>query len=158
MHLLTPCELSLQPVEQRPAGAPPVCEIVRNAAPTGAHVPGAQLEAAGEWMGFVLVLTTDDTPHEEGLHLHLFDASLQCLDSAWMGGAYVTGSFSLRPSPAADTLCFRFLGATDWSVQILPEPGFRLPLVSEPAGVVRPLGFLRHFIVRGVRQHAEERP
>lgn len=156
MHMLTPCELSLQPVEGRRPGAPPMSEIVRHAAPTGVHVAGALLEAAGEWMGFVLVLTTDDTPHEEGLHLHLFDASLQCLDSAWMGGAYATGSFSLRPSPAVDTLCFRFLGATEWGVQILPEPGFRFPMVSEPTGVVRPLGFLRHFVVRG-RPQAEER-
>ena len=152
MHMLTPCELSLQPVEQRPAGAPPVCEIVRHAAPTGVHVPGARLEAAGEWMGFVLVLVTVGTPHEEGLHLHLLDAGLRLLDSAWIGGAYATGSFLLRPSPAADTLCFRFLGATQWSVQVLPEPGFRLPLVSEPAGVARPLGFLRHFIVRELPQ------
>lgn len=154
MHMLTPCELALQPWEGLAPGAAPACEIIRNAAPTGVRVAGATLEAAGQWLGFLLLLTTDDTPFEEVLHVHLFNAELQQIDSASIGGPYTTGSFAVLPSPAEDTMCFRFIGHTDWSVQILPEPGFRMPLVSEPAGVMRPLGFLRRFIVRGHPQPA----
>ena len=79
-------------------------------------------------------------------------ATLHLLDSATLGGIYSTGSFSLLASTEPDTLRFRFIGDTDWSVQVLPEAGFRVPLWSEPAGVSRPLGFSRHFIVRGQPQ------
>lgn len=149
MKLLTPCELSLQRVAGQPPQAAPVCEIVRQAQPTGVRVPGAVLEAAGQWQGFFLVLTTDDVPFEDALHLHLLDAQLRRLDCATLGAPYSTGSFAVLPSPQADVLRFRFIGDTDWSVQILPAPGFRLPWLGEPRGVQRAWGFSRHFIVRG---------
>ena len=59
---------------------------------------------------------------------------------------------AIHKSAEPDTLRFRFIGDTDWSVQVLPEPGFRVPLLSEPTGVSRPLGFSRHFVVRGQPQ------
>lgn len=149
MKLLTPCQLSLQRVAGLPAEAPPQCELLRQAEPTGVRVPGAVLEAAGQWQGFFLVLTTDDVPWEEMLHIHLLDARLQRLDSACIGAPYSTGSFSALPSLVPDLLRFRFMGDTDWSVQVLPKPGWRVPLWSEPAGVRRSMGFSRHFVVRG---------
>lgn len=149
MHMLTPCELSLQRLAARAPGLAPVCEILREAKPTGVQVPGAALEAAARWQSFTLLLTTDDVPSEEFLHIHLLDPDLQCIDSATLGAMYSTGSFSLLPSSEPDTLRFRFIGDTDWSVQVLPQPGFRVPLWSEPTGVSRPVGFSRHFVVRG---------
>lgn len=152
MQLITPCELSLQRVAGLPADAPPLCEVVRQAEPTGVLVPGAVLEVASQWGSFFLVLATDDVPFEEMLHVHLLDARLQLLDSARIGAAYTTGAFSALPSPLPDVLRFRFIGDTDWSVQVLPAPGFRVPLLSEPTGVSRALSFSRHFIVRGQPQ------
>ena len=84
--------------------------------------------------------------------IDLLDADLRLLDSATLGGIYATGSFSPLESAELDTFRFRFIGDTDWSVQVLPEPGFRIPLWSEPTGVSRPVGFTRHFIVRGQPQ------
>lgn len=149
MRMLTLGELSLRPLAAPAAGVAPACQILRGAEPTGAVVAGAVLEAACEWQGFILLLTTDGVPAEEFLHIHLLGPGLQRIDSAMLGAMYSTGSFSLLPSPEPDTLRFRFIGDTDWSVQILPEPRFRLPLWSEPTGVSRPLGFSQHFVVRG---------
>ena len=117
--------------------------------PTGKLVEGAILEAAAEWQGLRLLFTSDDSPFEDFLHIHLLDSDLVLLDSATIGGMYSTGSFSLLESPEPDTLWFCFIGETEWSVQVLPKPSFRLPLISEPTGVSRALGFKRHFIVRG---------
>jgi hypothetical protein len=149
MRMLTLGELSLRPLAAPAAGVAPACQILRGAEPTGAVVAGAVLEAACEWQGFILLLTTDDVPSEEFLHIHLLGPGLQRVDSAMLGAMYSTGSFSRLPSPEPDTLRFRFIGDTDWSVQILPEPRFRPLLWSEPTGVSRPLGFSRHFVVRG---------
>lgn len=152
MHTLSSAELSVTRVAGGADDAPPLCEIVRNGQATGRNVEGALLESAARWQSFYLLFTTDDTPFEELLHIHLLDADLSLLDSATLGGIYSTGSFSLLESSDPDTLRFRFIGDTDWSVQVLPAPGFRAPLLSEPAGVSRPWGFSRHFIVRGQPQ------
>lgn len=152
MHILSSFEFSVTRIPNRAGDAEPACEIFRNGQATGQQVPGAVLEAASQWQSFTLLFTTDDTPFEELLHIHLLDAQLNLLDSATVGVMYSTGSFSLLESAEPDTLRFRFIGDTDWSVQVLPEPGFRVPLLSEPTGVSRPLGFSRHFVVRGQPQ------
>lgn len=152
MQILNPSALSVARMPDLADDAPPLCEILRHGKPTGRRVPGAVLEQAAQWQSFYLLFTTDDTPFEELLHIHLLDAELNLLDSATLGGIYSTGSFSLLASAEPDTLRFWFIAGTDWSVQVLPEPGFRLPLLSEPAGMSRPLGFSRHFIVQGQPQ------
>lgn len=152
MHTLSLAELSVTPVAGGADDAPPLCEIVRNGQATGRHVEGAVLELAARWQSFYLLFTTDDTPFEDLLHIHLLDADMSLLDSATLGGIYSTGSFSLLDSSEPNALRFRFIGDTDWSVQVLPAPGFRAPLLSEPAGVSRRWGFTRHFIVRGQPQ------
>lgn len=149
MHILPPLELSVRRILSLTNETEPLCEIIRYATPTGRQVAGAVLEAAAEWQGFYLLFTTDDTPFEELLHIHLLDADLRMLDTATLGGIYSTGSFVLLESAQPDTFRFRFIGDTDWHIQILPAPSFRVPLLSEPTGVCRPLGFKRHFIVRG---------
>ncbi len=152
MQILSSTDVSLARIPNRPDGAEPVSEILRNGQATGRQVAGAVLEAAAQWQSFMLLFTTDDTPFEELLHIHLLDAQLNLLDSATVGGMYSTGSFSLLDAAEPDTVRFRFIGGTDWSVQVLPAPGFRVPLLSEPTGVSRPLGFSRHFVVRGQPQ------
>lgn len=152
MQIVSPADLSVVRVRTPDEAAPPQCEILRNGQASGCRVPGAVLEMAAQWQSFYLLFTTDDTPFEELLHIHLLDAELRLLDSATLGGIYATGSFSPLESAELDTFRFRFIGDTDWSVQVLPEPGFRIPLWSEPTGVSRPLGFTRHFIVRGQPQ------
>lgn len=152
MNLIKSEKLSVKRIFDYPKAKGPHCEVILNSVPTGQFVQGAILEAAAEWQGFYLLFTTDDSPFEDFLYIHLLDSDLGLLDSAMIGGMYSTGSFSLLESPEPDTLWFRFIGDTDWSVQVLPKPSFRLPLISEPTGVSRTLGFKRHFIVRGEPQ------
>jgi hypothetical protein len=86
---------------------------------------------------------------EEMLRITLLDENLHALDKAVIGSMYSTGSFSLLPSDERSLVRFRFMGNTDWSVEILQEPGFRLPFLGDPRAVTRPLGFSRRFVVRG---------
>lgn len=128
---------------------PPTAEVLVDGKPSGCVVQGAILEGAVFADGRFLLFLIDDVPYEEALSIHLLDDRLHLLDSATLGAAYSTGSFGgleLRPPRTAR---FRFIGETDWSVEILPRPAFRLPLLPEAAGVSRGFGFSRHFIVRG---------
>lgn len=134
----------------------PRSALLLNGQPTGRVLPGAVLEAAVEWQGQYLLFITDDVPYEEALRIVLIDAELNVVDSAELGGAYTTGSFSdLRLIPP-DTVRFRFIGAADWTVRLLNKDEFRLPWLSEPRGVSRQLGFSRRFVIDG--QPQPERP
>jgi hypothetical protein len=127
----------------------PRSEVLLDGAPTGKFVQGAILEAAIECDGRYLLFMTDDVPFEDALGIHLLDGELHVLDSAVIGGPYSTGTFSSLELSGPHTVRFRFVGDTTWSVELLPRPGFRLPLLSEPAGVRRSPGFSRHFVVHG---------
>lgn len=127
----------------------PKSEILRDGAPSGKFVSGAVLEAAIQWDTCYLIFLTDDVPFEDILNIHLLDAQLNLLDSVLIGAPYSSGSFSSLELCEPNTVRFRFIGDTTWSVELLPRPGFRIPYFSEPAGVKRPLGLTRHFIVRG---------
>lgn len=111
----------------------------------GAVLEAAFRTAAGGWLLFL----TDDVPHEEALHIHLLEAGGALLDSATLSWPYATGSFELLALEAPHSVRFRFFGDTDWTVQVLPAPALRLPLISEPRGVHRKPGFSRHFRIDG---------
>lgn len=130
----------------------PRSALLLNGQPTGRVLPGAVLEAAVEWQGQYLLFITDDVPYEEALRIVLIDAELNVVDSAELGGAYTTGSFSDLSLIPPDTVRFRFIGATDWTVRLLNKDQFRLPWLSEPRGVSRRLGFSRRFVIDGQPQ------
>ncbi|WP_144635579.1 hypothetical protein [Bordetella genomosp. 13] len=148
MRTLSQDEFSLKPL---PASQDQVRQsrVVIDGKVTQAVVDGVVLEAALQWRQGYLVFATDDIPFEEMLRITLLDADLRVVDSARIGGMYTTGVFSSMKLEGADTVRFRFLGGTDWRVKILPAPGFRVPFLSEPRGVARPLGFSRRFVVTG---------
>lgn len=142
-------EVSTRPIEGSTDTSPPASEILVDDTPTGAVVGGAFLEAAIRCNEVFLLFMTDDTPFEEFLSIHLLDGHWQLLDSARLGAAYSTGSFSALRLTPPDSVRFRFIGDTDWTVEMLRRPGFRLPFVGDAPGVSRAIGFSRHFIVRG---------
>ncbi|HIV70407.1 MAG TPA: hypothetical protein H9903_05735 [Candidatus Aquabacterium excrementipullorum] len=127
----------------------PRSALLLDGQPTGHVLPGAVLEAAVQWQGQHLLFITDDVPYEEALRIVLLDADLQTLDAAELGAAYSTGSFTDLALHPPDTVSFRFIGSTEWTVRLLGQSQFRLPLVSEPRGVSRRLGFSRRFVVDG---------
>ena len=127
----------------------PTCEIVLNGKATGKLVSGAVLEAAVSWQEFYLLFLSDDIPQEDMLNIHFLDKNFNLLDSAILGNIYSTGSFSSLQLLQPDRVGFRFIGDTDWLIELLPKPALRLPFVTDPAGVRRRFGFARHFKVHG---------
>ena len=126
---------------------PPKSEILLNGKPTGETLAGAVLEAALEWQGRYLVFTTDDIPDEEMLGIHYLDKRLGRVDECTLGGMYSTGTFKALQLIEPNRVAFRFIGGLAWTVELLDQPGFRLPWFSEPRGVHRSFGFTRHFKV-----------
>lgn len=129
--------------------APPASEILVDGRATGRVISGALLEAAVEAGENWLLFLTDDVPYEDALSIHLLDTRWHLLDSALLGAAYCTGSFGALRLEPPDKVRFRFIGDTDWTLEILPRREFRLPFVRDATGVSRKFGFSRHFIVRG---------
>lgn len=142
-------EVSTRIVEGKGEADIPKSEIIVSEQPTGRLISGAILEAAVQCNGFYLLLMTDDTPFEEMLSIHLLDNRWNLLDSAVLGGIYSTGTFSAMKLEEPNLVHFRFIGETDWSVEVLTKPRFRFPFIPDVAGVKRDGGFRRYFIVHG---------
>jgi hypothetical protein len=153
MHITK--HLSLARLPARAEGEVPRSELLVNDQPSGRILAGAVLEAAVLWRDQHLLFIADDMPYEEALRIVLLDAQLQVVDAALLGAAYSTGSFRDLSLLPPDTVRFRFIGGTDWTVRLLHKDQFRLPLVSEPRGVSRRLGFSRRFVVDGDPQPQE---
>lgn len=141
--------VTLRPLAAAAGEAGPVCELTVQGQVVRQPVPGAVLEAAFQSDGRTLVFLTDDLPFEDSLHVHLLDEGLALLDSAVLSAMYATGIFELIGSHSPRSVRFRFFGGWEWTVELLTAAAMRLPLVSEPRGVHRRLGFTRHFKVHG---------
>lgn len=127
----------------------PHSEIIINQQPTGTFLAGAVLEIAFQCDAFVLAFLTDNILHEETLRIYLLDAHLQTLDSASMGAMYATGAFSLTSLLPPNRLRFHFFGGTEWTLELLKQPRFAVPLISDPRGVHRPWRFFRRLLISG---------
>jgi hypothetical protein len=142
-------ELSLRPLGPGAHGEALRSEIVFNGQPTGRLADGVLLEAAIAWNGAYLLFTTDDVPQEDFLSIQLFDKDFTLLDRATLGAMYSTGSFSALQFVEPDSVVFRFIGDTDWKIELLRQPVLGLPLLGHPKGVRRKFGFVRHFRLHG---------
>lgn len=125
----------------------PRSEILKDATPTGKYIAGAVLEATIQWGSWYLLFVTDDCPFEEALNIHLLDEHFNSIDSAVIGWIYNTGVFESLKLVQPNIVQFRFLGDKNWWIELLQEPAFRLPFLTEPRGVSRQWGFSRHFKV-----------
>ncbi len=126
--------------------------LIRDGADTGIVVPGCILEAQYSARGETLLFITHDIPFEECLEIILLTDSGTIADRASLSGAYATGNFRDAKPSGPDTIEFEFFGGHCWRVRLLPRPSFRLPMFSsEPAGVHRPFGWTRKFIVEAAR-------
>jgi len=149
MRLLQSEELDVLAKGNRADDEIPAVEIVHQGKSTGIQVSGAVLEAAVQISDQFILFLTDDVPYEEMLNIHLLNSGFNVLDSVIIGSIYSTGSFSDLQLIEPDELQFRFIGETDWRLQLLPGPEFALPFISEPKGVQRKFGFKRHFKIFG---------
>lgn len=152
LNMRLSAEISTVPIESSRGSEGPKSAIFFEGVPTGKFIPGAVLEAAVEWRDCWILFLTDTIPFEEMLGVHLLDRRFNILDSAFIGTAYATGTFTSLKLEVPNKLSFRFIGDTEWSIELLGEWAFRIPLVSEPRGVTRKFKFKRAFIVRGQPQ------
>ena len=153
MRQLSPSEFSLRLLGSPFSDEMPRSEVMFHGQATGKVIAGAVLEASIRWNDLVLAFVTDNTISQEAMHIYLFDAKLQVIDSAWLGSIYASGVFSLVDVCPPSIVRFRFLGDMEWSVELLSEEAFALPYVSDPCGVSRPFGFHRRFRIRRPRKH-----
>jgi hypothetical protein len=151
MTLIRNATLSLRPLAPTAQGIVR-SEILLDGQSTGKLIEGAYLEAAFRWNGRLLLLASDDIPNEETLRIYLLDGELNVLDWARLGAMYSTGHLSALEAVQPDVLRFRFIGATAWTITLLPAPVFRLPVMYDPRGVRRPLRLYRAFELDGKPQ------
>lgn len=116
---------------------------------TGALARGVVLEAALRWAGGHLLFMTDDVPFEDQLSIQLFDHDWRLLDAATLGHAYTTGAFDALDIAPPDTVHFRFIGDTRWTLRLLPRPRRCLPVLGDAPGVHRDWRWRRHFTLAG---------
>jgi hypothetical protein len=109
-------------------------------------VPGAVLEFAVDIAGRHLLFLTDDVPHEEVLSIVLLDAGFQLLDSATIGRAYHTGCLRTRGSSSRGASSSSSWATAPGRSMYGRRPAWA-PFVPDAAGVGRPFGLHRHFIV-----------
>lgn len=148
--------LTTRRLDDPEANESPRSEVLLDGHAVGIVLRGATLETAIEQDGMTLLFMTDDTPFEEVLSLHLLSPEMRLLDSAYLGFPYSTGTFALLGCEG-NVARFRFFGGCDWTVELLPRPQRRVPLLGEPRGVWRRFGFSRHFVVRGNPQPEDRR-
>lgn len=102
-------------------------------------ISGVILE--GAWaIGYeLLVVTSDNIPYEDMLHIALLAPGGCVVEQLDLGGIYTTGSFEALGLDGR-ALRFRFFNEMDWRVEVLDTPRRRIPYLSDPKGVRRGLG------------------
>ncbi|MDR3352402.1 MAG: UbiA family prenyltransferase [Zoogloeaceae bacterium] len=133
MRLLSKGELSIAVTQEDKMES----EIILRHIPTGKKIFGVVLEAAVAWHGYYLLFVTEDCPFEEGLHIYFFNSDLVLLDSAALGWIYTPAIFEALRLIEPNRVQFRFVGGTDWQIELFSRPFFSLPALADPIAVSR---------------------
>ncbi|HEX8405124.1 MAG TPA: hypothetical protein VF670_10935 [Duganella sp.] len=148
MKPLSTQDLSIRP-RQTSDDELPRGEVVLYGEPTGRIIEGAVLEAAVCWKGLFLIFLTDDIPHEDTLRIYLLGPRLDMVDAARLGAMYATGAFERLEVIAPNLVRFEFFGDTTWTLELLDDQAFAVPMVSDPKGVTRPFKLSCRFKLYG---------
>ena len=148
MKLFSMDDLSIRP-RQQTADELPRSELILYGETTGKIVEGAVLEAAICWRGHFLIFLTDDIINEDTLRIYLLDPQLDIADAARLGAMYSTGAFSALQLVEPNIIRFEFFGDTTWTLELLDDQSFAVPMVSDPKGVTRPFRLSHRFKLRG---------
>lgn len=148
MKLFSINDLSIRP-QQQTADELPRSELILYGETTGKIVEGAVLEAAICWRGYFLVFLTDDIINEDTLRIYLLDPKLDIVDAARLGAMYSTGAFSALQLVEPNIIRFEFFGDTTWTLELLDDQSFSVPMVSDPKGVTRPFRLSHRFKLHG---------
>lgn len=91
------------------------------------QLTGKVLEAQFKVQANYLLMLTEDTPHEEALHIYLLDDGLAIKDRLEISADYTAGVIRNIKVTGADSVSFSFFEEDDhWSLQVLREPKLML--------------------------------
>jgi len=112
----------------------PRSNLLFDAALTGVTVPGVVLEAQYRCGELHLLLTTENIPYEEALHVLLLDARFNLLDQVELSHPYASGALTDLQQHGDGRLQFSLFGGDRWELAVLPTPR-RLTMDEAPTGV-----------------------
>ena len=112
----------------------PRSNLLFDAALTGTTVPGVVLEAQYRFGDLYLLLTTENIPYEEALHVLLLDQRFNVLDHVELSHPYASGVLSDLQQAGDGRLQFSLFGGDRWELAVLPAPR-RLTTDETPTGV-----------------------
>lgn len=111
--------------------------------PSGVNLDGLSFEMAFDVQGKLLVVSTQDVPHEEVLYFHLYDSDTKLCDSMELYEPYSSGLFKLHCAYESQ-LDFSFWGESPLRL-VLVDPPRRVWI--RPEGVHYPKRLSSHYLV-----------
>lgn len=102
---------------------------------TGLLVEGVVLEQQFTCSHGYLLLTTENSPYEEGLHIYLLDRKAGVLDYLQLSHPYAAGILCNVEVVDAGQLQFSFFGSDRWRLTVLNSPRYKIP--SSPFSPVK---------------------
>ena len=112
----------------------PRSNLLFDAALTGTTVPGVVLEGQYRFGDLYLLLTTENIPYEEALHVLLLDQRFNVLDHLELSHPYASGVLSDLQHAGDSRLRFSLFGGDRWELSVLQAPR-RLTRDEAPTGV-----------------------
>ena len=147
-------EIALFRLEPLP-GEFPQARVVAEERPTATVLEGRVLEAQYRCdLGFLL-LTSDDNPYEEALHIRLLDLHFQVIDAVDLRQIYHPAMLHNLQVIDPHSLMFSFFGNDRWRLDIDVQARIRWD-VHPFASVSYPGGRLRTHYLRLVRANGDD--
>lgn len=119
---LTPTgRFALRPLSLGDRDAVPVAVLADDGVETGTRLAGVVLEGQFACRDGFLVITSDDCPFEEAVHIHLLANDLSRSESLTIAQAYAGGIVRGLHAEGPDSIAFSFYGDDLWRVTVLPR-------------------------------------
>lgn len=121
--------------------------------PTGRRIKGKQLvDQYSSGQRYVLI-TSNDNPCEEVLHIYLLDLELNVVDEMDLSQPFTAGVYQAHHH-SRERLEFRFFDNTTWCLEIRNQPKSK-PLNIDRFPVSRPIKLWGHQYLSLARTHPE---
>ena len=108
--------------------APSSSHLVYRGRPTGIRVSGCVLERQFACAAGYLLMTTDDSPFEEALHVQLVSREIRFLDCLDLSHPYAAAILRDVKAVSPNQVNFSFFGGDTWKLTVLDRPRYVLPI------------------------------
>ncbi len=140
--MITPTNSVTVKCIKTPEDRPPQAEVINTGSATGVVIDGANLEAALQVEGGVVLILNNDCPMEESLDIHYLDHNFTKRDQLTIFMMYGTGVFSDLRIIDGSTFSFSFFKKPErCQIRIRKKPAWRIPFSLPSLQLVtRPMG------------------